>query len=134
MPLIGKEKVKAAIDKTVINLNTKLSKEYFKALRVIVTETPFDKGRARGNWFLSVGSVSNKVTESTSPSDDYKNIPSHVLGKTIYFTNNLPYINKLEYGGYGADTEKVSNHFSRLAPGGWVRKELRRLAKRIKQI
>lgn len=71
----------------------------------IVERTPVDTGRARGNWFPTLGTPSTKVTESEDyPSDDaivgraVQKLGSHKLGQSFYLTNNLPYIQKLENG------------------------------------
>jgi len=71
----------------------------------IVERTPVDTGRARGNWFPTLGTPSTKVVESEDyPSDDAivgraaKTLNSHKMGQSFYLTNNLPYIQRLENG------------------------------------
>ena len=65
-------------------------------------------------------------------------MPKSILGKRLFFTNNLPYINKLEYGGYPNPpknvTGKTAGGFSLQAPIGWVRKELKKMRKAIRNI
>jgi len=78
-----------------------------QALEKVVNRTPVDTGRARGNWFVQIGSAGFEVTTDTdkngnvtisrgasviatyADSDDFPVI-------SIY--NNLPYINRLEHG------------------------------------
>jgi hypothetical protein len=69
------------------------------------------------------------------------------LAKKIFFTNSTPYINKLEYGGFPSPVEKGSwdkinksyvklsaNGFSKQAPNGFVRVNLKRAQMKIKQL
>lgn len=100
---------------------------YLAGLKNIVEGTPVDKGRARNNWFLSVGYPSDNVTDSISTSSNSerqaKSLPKSVLNKKIYFSNNLPYINRLEYGSW-----------SDQAPLGWVRITLMKMINKIKTL
>ena len=70
------------------------------------------------------------------------------MNQKIFFTNNLPYIETLEYGGYpnpvkkGTWVKKSKSYevrstggFSKqVAPDGWVRKTLKAMAKKIRQL
>jgi len=138
MPLFGREAVDKAIIKTVKKTNTKLRKIYLQGFAEVVIGTPVDEGRARGNWFYSELTPSSETTSNTTPSfDEVRKVAKQVLGKKIFFTNNLPYIGVLEFGGFKnkKGTEKVNRrHFSKLAPRGWVRTTLKRMRKRIKLI
>lgn len=77
-----------------------------QAFQGIVTKTPVDTGRARGNWNLSSGSPDTETDESATSSRSAmqvkkaKSVASVAVrvGKDIYITNNLPYIRRLEYG------------------------------------
>ena len=74
-------------------------------------------------------------------------MPQKVLNNKMFFTNNLPYIETLEYGGYPSPVKKgtwnkkkkayeirSSGTFSDQAVGGWVRKTLRVMAKKIRSL
>ena len=101
MPLKGRGNIRKATDELVLSVNNKLKGVYLSGLGQIVKLTPVDEGRARNNWFLSVSSPSGKVTNKTSSSSssrELKKMPKIILGKKVYFTNNLPYIGVLEYG------------------------------------
>lgn len=73
-------------------------------------------GRARNNWFASIGSQSDKVTKNKAKSgqaaiDKSKSVSKPLkAGDTFYLTNNLPYIRRLEYEGWSTQ-----------APAGMVR-------------
>ena len=70
----------------------------------IVTSSPVDTGRFINNWMSAYQAIDKTVTESTSASgaDSLTKLKSAVsdvsLGKTFFFTNSLPYAQKLEYG------------------------------------
>lgn len=91
----------------------------------IVKKTPVDTGRARGNWNITVGH--DDTTESTRTTPQFKSpdqMPKVEGDETIYISNNLPYITKLEYGGYPNPPKKGSgktvNGYSKQAPEGMV--------------
>lgn len=92
----------------------------------IVKKTPVDTGRARANWNVSVGSNDTSITEETK-----KNGLKHEISEinpngdeSIFISNNLPYIEKLEYGGYPnppkSKSGKTVNGYSKQAPNGMV--------------
>ena len=150
MPLIGRKKVDEAIIATVVAANENIKGVYFAGLANIIQETPADSGRARNNWFLSVGAPSTKTNNSKTGSSSITQLskmPDFVIGKKLYFVNNLPYISTLEYGGYPNPVEKGSyikrsksyeklsaNGFSKQAPGGWVRSTLIRMENKIRSL
>jgi len=62
-----------------------------------------------------------------------------VLNKKVYFTNNLPYIETLEYGGYpnpSKGKKTTSGYSNQLrpfkSPKGWVRATLIAVGNKIK--
>ena len=148
MPLLGKENFKKLTDEGYERINKDLRGVYLQGLFNIVKGTPVDEGRARNNWFLTIGAPSSSTSTSKSKGlgaiRSIKQTPQLVLNKKIFFTNNLPYIETLEYGGY-PDPVKVGSFdvkskkfvkkseggFSRQAPGGWVRKTLIAMSKKI---
>ena len=139
MPLIGRAAVDKAIEKTYLDANDNDRGVYLAGLTEIVQGTPVDSGRARNNWFLSVGSPSGATTTSKSSGlatiRQLRKMPKRVLGRKLYFTNNLPYISKLEYGGYpvpGGD--KTAGGFSLQAPDGWARKTLALMQSKIRKL
>lgn len=74
----------------------------------IVLGTPVDTGRARGNWFPSVGTPSNQVNMNATDKSGASAIAAAQgvvaglkLGDIVWFTNNLPYILPLENGHSG---------------------------------
>lgn len=96
--------------------------ELFKS---VVMDTPVDTGRARGNWQITTGSPNRNITDRLSPgfssvvSQELQNLGA--LGDTVYMTNNLPYIEGLEYGSSGQ------------APSGMVRKNVARIRSLIQR-
>jgi len=63
----------------------------------ITKMTPVDTGRARGNWNLGVGQPDLSINESARQIQNFSLKVGDGL-QAIYVTNNLPYINVLEYG------------------------------------
>ena len=73
-------------------------------------------GRAKGNWFASIGAPSTRVDDDIRVKDETKPLAAAMNaiqkspGEVYYLANNLPYIRRLEYEGW-----------SSLAPSGMVR-------------
>lgn len=71
----------------------------------IVFSTPVDLGRARGNWFPSINLPSNNVSLNTFDKNGGATVAKIAgtvsgakLGDTLWLSNNLDYIGKLENG------------------------------------
>lgn len=79
----------------------------------LVQRTPVDTGRAKANWVPGIGSVSTKTTGDINAEAALGAINQALQtwkpGQTIYITNSLPYIKRLEDG------------WSKQAPAGMVR-------------
>jgi len=153
MPLQGDKKLKKATLKVFRGANNDIRSIYFAGLSSVIKGTPVDKGRARNNWFLSVGASSNDITTSESVNGDasqaqLNHMPKNVLNKKVYFTNNLPYIRTLEYGGYPDPVKKgtynkktkayeirsISGFSKQVAPRGWVRVRIIAMRKKIRAL
>lgn len=90
-------------------------------LRSVVMDTPVLTGRARGNWQMSANTPKRSTTTRESPSwstvvsEEQNNVGQ--LGDTVYLTNNLPYIYRIEYDGWSKSK----------APQGMVRRNVERI-------
>lgn len=91
----------------IIKNRTGVTEEIFRAVSLQVTEqvitrTPVDTGRARGNWNASIDTADDSVSDSARPGDATNKARATVgrleIGNTFTLTNGLPYIQKLEYG------------------------------------
>jgi len=115
--------VNADVDKQVRSITLSLFKS-------IIVGTPVDTGRARGNWQTSIGAPAAGTTERLDPSGGQAiaEISQNMSGAggVSWLSNNLPYIAKLEYGGY-PDGPKTIGGFSRQAPAGMVRVNFARI-------
>lgn len=149
MPLIGLDEVEKAIDNIVLEQNKKVKAIYIQGLSAVITGTPVsfkDGGRLRNNWFLTTEKPSQSKRGSNSRgSASYSSLskmPDYVLDKTIYFTNNMPYANVVEFGGYvknpkygtwtGSGFQKLSqNGYSKQAPAGMVRIQLVKMRNKL---
>ena len=107
--------------KTKSDIGTAKRAIVFNVFKEVIKKTPVDTGRAKGNWFVTEGApssiVSNKDDKAplggigASAQRQLNNISINI--GLDFLTNNLPYIEKLEYGG------------SNQAPSGMVRTTLR---------
>lgn len=105
-----------------------------KLFSAFVDSSPVDEGRFRGNWFVTGKQPSTKVTFNTDKNGtNTKNkIESSIAGikdwSTFTATNNLPYSEVIEFGGY-KDGPNTTGGFSKQAPQGVVRVNIMRFNK-----
>lgn len=110
---------------------TRLSEDVFRGTVIkffgdIVKESPFDTGRFRGNWFVTTSVPSTSSTTSIRSTSQVNQEIIQTVGQASYtsnifwLTNNLPYAETLEFGGYN-DGPKTIGGFSKKAPQGMVR-------------
>lgn len=109
-----------------------------EVMRDTVMETPVDSGALRGNWRMGKDKANTSTDESHTAQqgyDDAKDLVESIIAKGDDFillsvSNNLPYASIVEYGEYpipdGGETEKTRNGYSKLAPTGMFRRNLRR--------
>jgi hypothetical protein len=119
--------VRAFATKTGIKLDKVVRKVVIDMTREIVSMTPVDTGHARSNYFWGVSKVSSidpAMSKNGSPSITRAGAFASTVkaGGVVYLTNNLPYIMKLEFGGYHGPSEKVTaDGFSKQAAAGMGR-------------
>ena len=128
MPLLGVDEFNRAFQKfgrtllpaAVVLVQKKIA---FQALEGLVNATPVDKGRAQGNWQVSIGQpVENALPlgatgeQALSKGGGVINsIPPFGPFVIIYLTNNVPYIRRLNAGHSGqAPPMFVEKVFERL--------------------
>tara|TARA_R110000772_G_scaffold138094_1_gene247068 strand:- start:212 stop:712 length:501 start_codon:yes stop_codon:yes gene_type:complete len=166
MPLLGREKVQYELEVGILKrVNNNVKGVYLSGLGNIIAGTPVGltqgeipiksistSGLTRNNWFLSVGASSGDTTTSKSSAGanslrQLAKLPSVVLGKRIFYTNNRPNITTLEYGDFPSPVKKGSrlrgknkfqilsvNGFSKQAPSGWVRTTLIAMGNKIRSL
>lgn len=116
-----------------------LSDEVFRVTTIkffgqIVQASPVDTGRFRANWFATISRPSTKIELNSKKSEDQVNqrIEQKINGsresQVFWLTNNLPYSEVIEFGGYD-DGPKTKGGFSRQAPKGVVRITAKRFSK-----
>lgn len=124
------------VDKATKNAEAKIRAVCLELYSGISYLTPVDTGRAKNNWFTSIGSASTETTTATDPTGaqgiarsqaDIKAAP----GNIFYISNNLPYISKLEFGGYPPGP-KIVNGYSSQAPRGMVRVTIDRIQRELR--
>lgn len=119
----------------------------------IVKRTPVDTGRARGNWQITVGHDDTAQIERFCKESDTAGVVATESEKIkdvsgdekIYIHNNLPYITKLEYGGYPKEVKKGTyvkgvgyvikseGGFSKRAPHGMVGVAMTNMSARVRR-
>jgi hypothetical protein len=114
------------INKTSETADAEVRKICLDLLTGIVLKTPVDTGRARANWFTSIGNPGANITEATDPSGSSSisgsmSAISKATGNVLWITNNLPYIYRLEFEGW-----------SKQAPAGMVRVTVNDIARQLR--
>jgi len=98
-----------------------------KLFNAVISDTPVDTGRARGNWQTSLGAAAGGAIERVDPSgnDAMSEAEAVVFASpsegVTYMTNNLPYAEALEFG------------HSKQAPAGMVRKNMARISQIVNE-
>lgn len=132
--------------KDIENLSKRTMAKIHKVMKVATMElfksvimmTPVDTGRARGNWQCTMtrpadGIIDSEQSEEATIAKMMEVTLKSSIRNGIFLTNNLPYIQKLEYGGYG-DGPKTQGGYSKQAPQGMVRVSLKRIQEDLKEI
>lgn len=86
--------------------------------RLIIVETPVDNGVLRNNWRTQVNSPNTERKDGADPTGGLALTEAAanlgILTDTVFFTNNQPYAERIEYDGW--------SRFK--APSGMVRKNV----------
>ena len=128
--------IKKFAEKGKIGYNGAVNFSLLSVCRSTIFMTSVDEGRARGNWFASLSSYPTTTSDSkTVNMSQVQAVTENAAGKVFYLTNNLPYIGKLEYGGYPnpSNGDKTINGFSTQAPKGMVRISIENFEQGLKQ-
>lgn len=119
---LTEKKMETVVKKVFIGLSTD-----------IIKATPVDTGRARNNWFPSVNKFSSDKTDikdksgSIAISRTENTANSFKIGDTVTLTNNLPYIERLEYGWSKQAPKHAMVRLNVVKFKLWVRKEARKV-------
>lgn len=112
------EKTGATVDETLRAVT-------FELFASVITDTPVDTGRARGNWQCRIDQQPTGTVGTTGAGAAIAAVRDELdvfgVGHAAWLVNNLPYIERLEYG------------HSRQAPAGMVRKNVARIRQIVEQ-
>lgn len=103
----------------------------------IIMASPVDTGRFRMNWQASYGKPKDGILIANDPSGTraISNVTQFVMNNPKWdefrLTNNLPYAEVLEYGGYPGDGPNTVGGYSKQAPNGMVRVTVTRFQRLI---
>ena len=111
------QKVETVIKKSLIRLSTQ-----------IIQRSPVDTGRFKNNWLGAYGAIDTTVTTNkakTSFGDAYGAVVDRATmkingmeaGEVFYFTNSLPYAQRLEYLGWSA---QAPQGMVRVSVASWI--------------
>ena len=109
------------------NVENVVKKSVFDLTSAIIKDTPTDTSRAKNNWLISfntpIDDVSNKLDNSgnIAISEASQKIFNNKVPMVYWIQNNLPYIERLEYG------------WSKQSPQGMVRINILRFNEFFKQ-
>lgn len=115
------------VEKAKKNPETVMRQVSIKLFSAIIKATPVDTGRARNNWFASGSTPSQETTTYGAPQGTATIQRATAVINTatdwheFTLTNNLPYIQRLEYG------------WSKQAPQGMVRTNISRFQQLINE-
>ena len=117
------QELRIAVDASKDDLDDVLRSSVIALMSVAIIKTPIDTGRARNNWFVSIGDVNSPRAErggdkggSGSIAELNKVAPKLEAGGKILLFNNLPYIEKLESGD---GSKQAPNGMVRAAVASW---------------
>lgn len=97
----GAQKIQEIMERRTADLMREATKDFYQK---IIIATPVDTGRARWGWNITVNAPSNTVPPPgiyPMPTIDLhmeNSINSITVTDTIYITNNVPYIKRLNAG------------------------------------
>lgn len=115
------------VEKTKKNNEIVMRNVSIKLFSAIIKGSPVYTGRFRMNWQASGATPAGGTIAATDKTGNTAvGSMSHFVAKTpnwqeLTLTNNLPYANKIEYGGYPGDGPNTIGGFSKQAPQGIVR-------------
>jgi hypothetical protein len=83
--------------------------------KLVIFATPVDTGRLRGNWQTTINTPIVEVVDRSGADSAMAEAVANLGGlvDVIWFTNNLPYVERIEYDGW-----------SKQAPEGMLRKHV----------
>lgn len=108
-----------------------------KLFSQVILASPVDTGRFRMNWQPTNDSPATGTLEAEDPagsraiSQSTNFVQGSVKWDEFMLTNNLPYAEKIEYGGYPGDGPNTVGGFSTQAPRGVVRVTVSRFQRLI---
>lgn len=103
-----------------------------KLFRAIILGSPVDTGRFRMNWQAAGSSPETGTVAGVDKtgSTSINKMASVIVGlkdwSEFTLANNLPYANVIEYGGYPGEGPNTTGGYSKQAPSGVVRVNVKR--------
>lgn len=115
------------IEETESNIDNVLQTVVLLIGRSVVTLSPVDTGRFKGNWQLTIDEMAGNSLVREDPTGEMvlsemaRTVNTFTAGQIAYIQNHVLYGNDLEHGLYHGPTAKVTDQgYSRQAPEGMV--------------
>jgi len=124
--------VSAFCEKAKKNPETVMRAVSIKLFSAIIKGSPVDTGRFRMNWQAAGASPASGAIPGTDVSGDKASsdaanfVTATSDWQELTLTNNLPYAEVLEFGGYPGDGPNTIGGYSKQAPAGMVRVNITR--------
>lgn len=124
--------VKAFCDKAKKNPETVMRAVSMSLFSDIIYESPVDTGRFKLNWQASGPTPRTGTLSGVDPTGNgaVASMQTYITNSSQWqeftLTNNLPYANVIEFGGYPGDGPNTIGGYSRQAPQGVVRVNITR--------
>lgn len=114
------------------NPETVMRQTSIELFSAIILASPVDTGRFRMNWQAAGASpeTGTLTGEDKTGANAISKMSSIIIGMTdwreLTLSNNLPYANVIEYGGYPGEGPNTTGGYSKQAPQGVVRVNIKR--------
>ncbi|ANA49258.1 hypothetical protein PMW_133 [Pseudomonas phage phiPMW] len=115
------------VENTESNIDNALQTMVLLIGNSVVTLSPVDTGRFKGNWQLTIGEMAGNSLVRYDPqgtavlNEMARTVTQFTAGQIAYIQNHVLYGNDLEHGLYNGPTQKVTEEgYSRQAPEGMV--------------
>lgn len=131
------ESIQNFIKKANKNAELVVRQVTIKLYSAIILASPVDTGRFRMNWQATTDTPATGVIIGNDPSGSRAiNAATNFVTNSAQwdefrFTNNLPYAEVIEFGGYPGDGPNTTGGFSKQAPQGVVRVTVTRFQRLI---
>lgn len=127
MALAFDKQIAAFANKANMSIDKTMRTASIKLFSAIIFGWPVDSGRSRANWqaggaIPASGELNTFDKQGNSTVDKMVSYVNGAVNASVFtLANNLPYVHKIEFGGYPGDGPKTVGGYTIQAPAGVVR-------------